>query len=362
MRRYRILLEVRSFALFTIPILVAASGAADRISFAVLSFGVGLYPAVAVQWVALYAAMLAVELPISALQYWLDCRFQVARGSVGRRLVDALKANVFGFFFGLAVIESVFFAMNLTSDYGWVLAAAIVSLLHAVLVYVVPSLLPLFYRLAPLANSQLVFRLKALAQRAGVEVGDIYEWHISGRTRRANALVAGFGRSRKVIVTDTMLENFSEEEIESLIAHEFGHCAHGDIVKRMLFATLLFLPIFWIAHAIVTFQLVPAPAGWTNPGLVPVFWCVWLYLTLGTNLLKARLTRQQERRADRFAWEHIPSVLPFIPAMKKITALNLITFEKSSEWKYTHPATPDRITAAEQYARDHGQLADAAAV
>lgn len=352
------LLQAKLIVLLGIPACFYAAGAADAVSYIGMSIFHNLYVTAGLVWASLFVVIFLANLVLSAIQFRIDRTFEVSRGGLEQRLVDAAKGSGVGFLFGIALIETVFMAMNLAGDRAWLVAAAGVSLLYALLVFAMPVLLPLFYRMTPIRDERLASRLRTLARHAGVRVQEVYEWQISGRTRRANALVAGFGRGRKIVLTDTMAQQFSDEEIEAIIAHELGHCAHQHLMKRALLQSALFVPIFWAVQQLVSYRLVPgAEQRWENAAFVPVFWCMWLMLSLYGNLVMARVARKQERQADRFAFEHVASVLPFISAMKKLTDLNLITYDKSSEWKYTHPATPERIAAAEKFAAERGQVA-----
>jgi STE24 endopeptidase len=361
MKQRKVVLQLRGLSWFAVPLLMVATRASDTVAEYSLALTRNLYLSAACVWLVMYVAMAVLAIPVSMFQYRVDRKFDLARGTAKQRIIDALKANAIGVVFGLATVETVFFSMNLPGEYSWVWAAIGISFLYAALVYGMPNFLPLFYRLEPLKKEALSARLKALATHSGVQIEAVYEWHISGRTRRANAMVAGFGRNRKVILTDTMVENFDEDEIEALIAHEFGHCAHQDVGKRVALRGVLFLPVLWAVQAAILYELFPGTSGgWSNPAVVPVFWVMWLMLSLYSNLAMFVLTRRQEHRADRFAWEQLPSVQPFITGMKKITELNLVSYDKGSQWKHTHPATPERIAAAERYARERGQVLEAA--
>jgi len=363
MKQRKSLLQVRVLTWFAVPAVFHLTGFSRVLSDLALDFTHNFYPAIAFVWTVYYAAMFVAGIPISYQQYRVDKKFDLARGKAKQRVVDAVKANGLALLFGLVVVETIYFSMNLPGEHTWIIAAVLISLIYAGFVYLLPAMLPLFYRLRALNDDSLKQRLLSLAKKAGVQVEDVYEWHISGRTRRANAMVAGWGKSRKVILTDTMLHSCTDDEIEVLIAHEFGHCARHDVFKRVLLRAALFVPVLWAVQMAILYQLVPgAEQGWRDPAMVPIVWTMWLFLSIYGNLVLVALARKQERAADRYAWELVPSVVPFISAMKKLTEQNLVAYDKSSEWQYSHPATPERIAAAEKFARERGEVTEETAV
>ena len=100
-------------------------------------------------------------------------------------------------------------------------------------------LLPLFYRFKPLDRATLRSRIESLSQRAGVPVLGVYEWSLGEKTRRANAALVGTGRSRRILLSDTLLAHYSDDEIEVILAHELGHHAHRDIRNGLVIETIL---------------------------------------------------------------------------------------------------------------------------
>jgi predicted Zn-dependent protease len=151
----------------------------------------------------------------------------------------------------------------------------------------------------------------------------IYEWRISGRTRQANAFVSGVGAIRRILLTDTLISRLSTEEVEAIVAHELGHCALHHVAKRVL------------------------PQGdWT---------CGRAY----GSVLVAAFSRKQERDADLYSWKRTGRAESFITGLRKVTDTNPIVLDKGSEWRFTHPATSERLAAVEQFARANGELATA---
>ncbi len=162
--------------------------------------------------------------------------------------------------------------------------------------------MPIFYRVRPLRRATLTDRLVGLAERAGAPVIGVYEWAISGHTRKANAALAGIGRSRRILLSDTMLDAYSDDEIEVVLAHELSHHVHHDLWMSMVFRTATLFAGFYVAA-----QGLVAVAPWlglrdqADVAGAPVLLLLagaWSFLMLP---LGNALSRAQERRADRSA-------------------------------------------------------------
>src|SRR5213079_1027601 len=142
----------------------------------------------------------------------------------------------------------VYWLIRIAPARWWIAAGIIFSLLLVVLTNLAPVLLlPLFYRVKPLDRDALRTRLLSLAERAGARVLGAYEWGLSEKTRKANAALAGIGATRRILVSDTMLAEYSDEEIEVVLAHELAHHVHGDIWKGIVFESGLILAGFFLA-------------------------------------------------------------------------------------------------------------------
>src|SRR5213079_706956 len=142
----------------------------------------------------------------------------------------------------------VYWLIRIAPARWWIAAGIIFSLLLVVLTNLAPVLLlPLFYRVKPLDRESLRARLLSLAERAGAHVLGAYEWGLAEKTKKANAALAGIGGTRRILVSDTMLAQYSDEEIEVVLAHEIGHHVHGDIWKMIVFESALILAGFYLA-------------------------------------------------------------------------------------------------------------------
>jgi STE24 endopeptidase len=214
-------------------------------------------------------------------------------------------------------------------------------------------LLPLFYRLTPLDDVALRERLLTLAGRTGVPVVGVWVADQSRRSRTANAALTGLGRTRRIILFDTLVREFTPDEIESVLAHELGHHVHGDVRRGLLAQGIFTLVTFGLAdialRAGVNLWNLSGPA---DPAGLP-----WLSLALmGLGLLAApaanALSRWIERQADDFALAATQNPGSFIGAMERLAALNLAERQPSRLKEillYSHPAIARRIARAERH-------------
>src|SRR6266403_4474166 len=309
-------------------------------------------------WVPLWLLCAVAQIPPSLYRFYLDRKFQIAKSGLYPWLRDFLKANMLGFVFGAVIVEIAFASSNLFPFFGWILAGILSSFLFMLVNRSLPWLLSFFYPVLPLANKSLQERLTQLASKAHLRVGTIYEWRISETTRRANALVTGVGSARRILLTDTLISSLTEDEVDAIVAHELGHCALHHVRARLLLQSLIFVFIFYVIGLAVRYQLVMFADGngtWNDLTLVPGFFFYWICAYIYGSVLLATLSRKQERAADLFSWTLMGRSGPFITAMRKLTELNLFVFDRRSEWRFTHPATSDRIAAAEQFAKVHGE-------
>ena len=311
----------------------------------------------------------ALGLPVTLLRsYWLPRRFGLLHQALGGWLADRLKAMLIGGALGLAAVELVYALLELTPLW-WLVAAAVFFAARIALTAVLPVwIVPLFYRLVPLADDGLRDRLLALTRRAGVDAIGVFVADQSKKSRTANAAVVGLGRTRRIILFDTLLADFPPEEIESVLAHELGHHVHGDIRRGLLLQGMLTLVSFGLVAlsldaGVALFGL----AGSADPAGLPWLALVALALGLVQLPLGNSFSRWIERQADDFALAATGNAPAFIGAMERLARLNLAE-RRPSRLKeivlYSHPAlerriaraTMDRVARAERY-RDDGRSA-----
>jgi STE24 endopeptidase len=213
-----------------------------------------------------------------------------------------------------------------------------------------PVILPLTHRSRPLGREVLRHRLESLSARAGIPVLSVHELPFGGRTRRASAALAGTGATRRILLSDTLLADYSDDEIEIMMAHEMGHHVHRHLLKGSLVEMLLLLAGFRVAAAALesSWRWLGLASPADPAGMPLLVLSVGGVLVATTPLLNA-WSRAHERRADRFALETASEPAAFIQAVRRMSAQNLAEDRPSSAaflFFHTHPTAEERIASA----------------
>jgi STE24 endopeptidase len=296
-----------------------------------------------------------VSLPLSFYgEFVLERRYGLSGQRLGAWLLDEAKSLALTIVIGAAAASLIYALIGRWPSSWWLPAGAAAALVTAGLTKLAPvMLLPLFYRMAPLNREPLGRRLVALADRAGARVLGAYEWRLGEKTTRANAALAGLGGTRRILVSDTMLAAYTDEEIEIVLAHELAHHVHGDIWKGVVLESVLMFAGLFVAATALEWSV--SPLGLSGPadlaGLPVVLLAVGAVSLLGRPGLQA-ISRAHERSADRFALELTRNPDAFVSAMRRLAAQNLAEERPSKviEWLfYSHPPMRERILAAQAF-------------
>ena len=265
-------------------------------------------------------------------------------------LADRVKAAALGAAVGLAGVEALYALLRATPLW-WLGMAALAFGFSVLVTAVVPVwILPLFYRLTPLADDTLRARLLGLARRAGVPALGVWVADQSRKSRTANAAVVGLGHTRRILLYDTLTDAFPPHEVEAVLAHELGHHVHGDIRRGLAVHGALSLVVFWLADE----ALRAGPRLWGLTGPADPAGIAWLALVmLGLGLVTAPVangfSRFVERQADDFALALTRDPGGFIGAMERLASLNLAErrpHRLKELMLYSHPALDRRIARA----------------
>ena len=287
----------------------------------------------------------------------LERRFQLTTQKTRLWLWDEVKGFLVALVLASFTAELLYFTIRQSPQHWWLIAWAMFMVLFIVLAQVAPLILfPIFYKFEPLENEDLKQRLVRLSERAGTRIRGIYKWNLSEKSKKANAVLTGLGATRRIILADTLLDHYSAEEIEAVLAHELGHHVHKHILKSIFVQAGITLFGFWAANyvlhlSIEQWGMFDTLSDFSNlPLLVLVSTMLSLLLMPAMNAY----SRFNERQADRYAFESIRSVQPFISSMNKLAAQNLAerTPSRWVEWLFhSHPAISRRVAAAEAWQR-----------
>jgi STE24 endopeptidase len=299
-----------------------------------------------------------IQLPLAFYQgVTLERRYGLSTQSTTAWWRDHVKAGGLGLAFALTAALIVWPLLRWTPDYWWLIAAVCFSTILVALAQLAPVLLfPLFYDFKPLDRPALVERLVALADRAGARVLGVFEWRMSDRTRKANAALAGIGRTRRILLSDTLLAEHSDDEIEVILAHELAHHVHRDIWKAIaLEVALITLGLYLADRALTAFAGWLGLAGKSDIAALPLLVLAAGAVSVALLPLANGLSRAHERRADRYALEMTRNADAFITAMKRLAAQNLAEEQPSPIVEalfHSHPSMSSRIAAAQAWASD----------
>ena len=180
--------------------------------------------------------------------YHLDRRYDLSIQAPRSWLADQAKSFLISLILAGGAVSVIYGFIRWSPDHWWLPAGGTFALLIVGLTNLAPVVfLPLFYSVKPMNHDALRARLLALAGRAGARVLGVYEWGLAAKTRKANAALAGLGSTRRILVSDTMLADYSDDEIEVVLAHELAHHVHGDIWKGVVFEGALVVAGFYFA-------------------------------------------------------------------------------------------------------------------
>jgi STE24 endopeptidase len=304
-----------------------------------------------------------VEFPFAYYQgHLLEHRYGLSTQTGGRWLADHGKGFLLGIVLAVAGTSVVFFTLRNWPDQWWWISALIFAAAMIGLAQLAPVvLLPIFYKFKPLDRPALVDRLMTLATRARTDIVGVFEWVLSDHTKKANAALAGMGKTRRILLSDTLLADYSEDEIEVILAHELAHHVHRDLWRGIAVQAVSLFGGFYLADVLLrAFGEQLALRGMSDPAALPVMLLiggVWSFLLMP---IGNALSRAQERAADRYALSTTRNVDAFVTAMKRLAQQNLAEEYPSPlvRWLfYSHPPIRERIDAARAFAREGSHAA-----
>jgi len=300
------------------------------------------------------------ELLLLPLTYYrgvtLERRYGLSSESRAHWWLTHLKAMMVGGVLAVVAASIVSALVTLSPERWWLVAAVLFALLLVAMVWAAPVwLFPIFYDFRPLDRPALSARLVALARQAGASVSGVFEWRLGDRTRKANAALVGIGGTRRILLSDTLLQTHSDDEIEVILAHELAHHVHGDLWSGLALQALIVAAGLFTAQRAL--EALAGPLGLRGPADVaglPIVALAAGAVSLAVTPLANAVSRAHERRADRFAIDLTRNAAAFMSALRRLAAQNLAE-ERPPAWVeaifHSHPSTARRLESARRHGR-----------
>lgn len=295
-----------------------------------------------------------IGLPLSYYSgFVLPHRFGQSVETLRGWIADQLKSLLISLPIGFILLEIIYALLRAAPDTWWLWVAVVMLVFQVLLANLAPVLImPLFYKFTPLGEeySELSQRLMRLAEQAHTRVQGVYQFDMSRRTKSANAALTGLGSTRRIILGDTLLKEFSEDEIETVLAHELGHHVHRDIPVGILIETVITLVGLFLAGQVLNLGADLAGLSTpSDPASLPLLALVFgLYGVLTMPLTNAYL-RYRERSADEYALVATGNGPAFASALMRLANQNMAEADPEP-WVellfYSHPALQKRIAMA----------------
>jgi len=306
-----------------------------------------------------FAAILIVytkiNFPFSYLSgFWIEHKYNFSTQNFRVWLADEIKSFFIGFLLGLAIFEIIYAVTLHAATLWWLWLSLIMIGFSVVLANLFPVLiLPLFYKTTALENNALKERITDVCRRSGIKLQGVYTINLSSKSTKANAMVVGLGNTKKILLGDTLITDYTEDEIISVLGHEITHYRERHIWCLIFWQSLVTIGSFFVFSRIAppVFRALGF-AVVSDISAFPLFAIIFAGLSFITTPLSAAISRHYERRADRGALELTNDPGAFISLMAKFCNRDLLIAypNKLVEWyKYTHPSPGKRIAFAENW-------------
>ncbi|MBE3559684.1 MAG: M48 family metallopeptidase [Ktedonobacteraceae bacterium] len=314
--------------------------------------------------VYLVIVLLVVEIVTLPLSYYsgfvLSHRYGLSVMTLRAWIADLLKGGILGLILQAFLVSLIYALLAYQPQTWWLWVALFLLFFSVIMANLAPVLIfPLFYKFTPLPEGELTQRLLALAARANTRVRGVFTIHMSRKTTAANAALMGLGNTRRIVVGDTMLDRYTPDEIEVVLAHELGHHVHRDIWKMIALESVLMLVDLFSAnlvlHWIVDVQ--HYYRSLTDPATLFFFGLLAGLFSLVIMPLNNAHSRHIERQADEYALQMTKKVEAFKSAMMRLANQNLSEINPSPLIEflfYSHPSIARRLKHADEFAQRPG--------
>lgn len=294
-----------------------------------------------------------ISFPISYVSdFWLEHHFELSNQTFLNWIWDKTKGFLVGLVLGVPLILVFYFFLLNYPQTWWFWIATVLFFFSVFIGKIAPNyIFPLFYKFEKLNDEHLVARMQELAKKGNFALEGLYRFNMSKTTKKANAAFTGLGKSKRIILGDTLLDKFNTDEIESVFAHEVGHYVHKHIIQGIVIGTISSYASLFIAHWLYAGVVSKYEfSGVADLAALPVLSLIVTIISLITAPLSNALSRFNERQADRYALTHSTNPSAFIDALKKLSESNLSNPAPHPLVEFlfhSHPSVDKRVRFAE---------------
>ena len=291
------------------------------------------------------------DIPFSLYEtFVIENRYGFNTRTVTIWLTDLIKSLILSTLLGGALLLILLLFIAHGGKFWWLIAWMIFCLFELLILWLYPVLLaPWFNKFEPLENQALVQGISDLMAKVGLKSGGVFRMDASRRSKHTNAYFTGLGKSKRIVLFDTLLASHTEEEILAILAHELGHWKRKHILKQVILFTTLSLIGFFVVAQLLDIETIYRPFGFARP--IPYIGLFLIAALFSPPLffaqpLGAAFSRRLEREADDYAVELIQSAEPMIHSLKRLAADNLsnLTPHPIYVWfYYSHPPLGERV-------------------
>jgi STE24 endopeptidase len=284
--------------------------------------------------------------------YIIEHRYNLSNQTLGWWIWERVKGLLVGTPLLILVVLALYYCLKTYGDSWWLPVSLMLTFISIVLARIVPTfIMPLFYKFTPIEHGSLKEKIQRLCANAGVRIEGVFSFDMSKNTKKANAGFTGIGNAKRIILGDTLLYHFSEDEIETVFAHELGHYKHRHITIGIVVGVLsTFIGLFTTSKLYVLSLSSFGFDSITNLAALPLLG-LWLSIFgLVTSPLGNALSRKHEREADRYAVRTTKNKHAFISALRKLASTNLSDPEPSKFVEFffhSHPSIVRRVAMVE---------------
>jgi len=280
--------------------------------------------------------------------YILEHKYNLSNQTLFAWIWENIKAALVGGAIGLPLLFLFYYVMESFGNLWWLPFSIVLFVVTVLLSKIVPTIiLPIFYKISPLEDKDLKVRILNLSKNVNMKVENIFQFNMSKNTKKANAAFTGLGKTKKILLGDTLTNEFSNEEIETVIAHELGHYKHKHIIINIVISTITSFVTLYLLALLYRISL-----NWfgfaeiTDIAALPILSLWGMIIGLIQTPITNIISRKHEFQADEYAIRSTNKRETFINTLTKLTEQNLSDKDPHPfvEWFfYSHPSIKNRV-------------------